>query len=224
MYLVKGNLNSINTPNPGSFDRTILKSNKLNISPENNNFDFASIYGDGTEVSKGISLFVFNYVDYKLWGKYCDILRGEKTTTSDKVRKEFFDTLGCSDFGLKVFEQFYFSRTRRSLEHFFPTANATGKDGVPNEEQINCFGNFAMIGSEANSSGNNWSPKSKLDHYLDSSGKIKQISVASLKFMIMIQKCKENQKDVGRGEDPGFEWIYEDIIEHQNNMQEIISN
>ena len=224
VYLVKGNLNSINTPNPGSFDRTILKSNKLNISPENNNFDFASIYGDGTEVSKGISLFVFNYVDYKLWGKYCDILRGEKTTTSDKVRKEFFDTLGCSDFGLKVFEQFYFSRTRRSLEHFFPTANATGKDGVPNEEQINCFGNFAMIGSEANSSGNNWSPKSKLDHYLDSSGKIKQISVASLKFMIMMQKCKENQKDVGRGEDPGFEWISEDIIEHQNNMQEIISN
>jgi len=224
VYLVKGNLNSINTPNPGSFDRTILKSNKLNISPENNNFDFASIYGDGTEVSKGISLFVFNYVDYKLWGKYCDILRGEKTKTSDKVRKEFFDTLGCSDFGLKVFEQFYFSRTRRSLEHFFPTANATGKDGVPNEEQINCFGNFAMIGSEANSSGNNWSPKSKLDHYLDSSGKIKQISVASLKFMIMMQKCKENQKDVGRGEDPGFEWIYEDIIEHQNNMQEIISN
>ena len=221
VYLVKGNLNSINTPNPGSFDSTILKSNKLNISSENNNFDFSSIYGDGTEASKGISLFVFNYLDYKLWEKYSDIIRGEKTKASDQVRKDFFDTLGCSDFGLKVFEQFYFSRTRRSLEHFFPTANATGKDGVPNEAQINCFGNFAMIGSEANSSGNNWSPKSKLDHYLDSSGKIKQISVASLKFMIMMQKCKENQ-NLSRA--PGFEWNFEDVNEHQNNMQDIISN
>ena len=31
--------------------------------------------------------------------------------------------IGCSDFGLKVFNQFYFSRTRRSLEHYYPQAN-----------------------------------------------------------------------------------------------------
>ena len=64
-----------------------------------------------------------------------------------------------------------------------------------------------MIGSEANSSGSNWSPKTKLDHYLDSSGKISQISVASLKFMIMLQMCKDSAK-----------WDFVDISMHQARM------
>ena len=32
-----------------------------------------------------------------------------------------------------------------------------------------------MIGAEANSSGSDWTPHTKLDHYLDSSHKIKQV-------------------------------------------------
>lgn len=72
-----------------------------------------------------------------------------------------------------------------------------------------------MIGSEANSSGSNWSPKAKLHHYLDSSGKIKQVSVASIKFMIMMQKCGDNL-------DKGQEWSFKDIKEHQNKMLEIL--
>ena len=52
---------------------------------------------------------------------------------------------------------------------------------IVNEKQINCLGNYARIGSEANSQGSNWSPKSKLDYYLDASKKIPRISVASLK-------------------------------------------
>ena len=64
-----------------------------------------------------------------------------------------------------------------------------------------------MIGSEANSSGSNWSPKTKLDHYLDSSGKICQISVASLKFMAMMQSCKDKN-----------EWMFAEIKEHQDKM------
>ena len=193
VYLVAENLNEINTPKPGSFDNTVLCDNELDITPHNDNFDFAAIYGDGTAISKGIPLFVFNYLDYKLWEKYANELRGERTKEGGKERTEFFATLGCGDFGLKVFEQFYFSRTRRSLEHYYPQANVTGENGAANEEQINCFGNYAMIGSEANSSGSNWTPKTKLDHYLDASGKIKQVSVASIKFMIMMQKCKDNQ-------------------------------
>jgi hypothetical protein len=113
---------------------------------------------------------------------------------------------------------FYFSRTRRSLEHYFPQANAANKEDLLDENQINCLGNYAMIGSEANSSGSNWSPKVKLDHYLDSSGKIKQVSVASLKFMIMMQACKDNENN----RTPGQEWIYEDIIKHQNKMINIL--
>jgi hypothetical protein len=218
VYLVSGNLNEINTPNPGSFDNAILIANSLNYIPQNTNFEFAKIYGDGTAISKGIPLFIFNYLDYKLWEKYADEMRGEKLTNDSKERLEFFKTLGCNDFEFKIFKQFYFSRTRRSLEHYYPQANAIGKNGTPDENQINCLGNYAMIGSDMNSSGSNWSPKTKLDHYLDSSGKIKQISVASIKFMIMMQTCKDNQN----GREAGQEWIFQDIIEHQSKMLAIM--
>lgn len=218
VYLVAENLNEINTPKSGSFDNTVLCDNVLDITPHNDNFDFTAIFGDGTVKSKGIPLFVFNYLDYKLWEKYANKLRGERTKEGDKERTEFFAILGCGDFGLKLFEQFYFSRTRRSLEHYYPQANANGENGAPNEEQINCLGNYAMIGSEANSSGSNWSPKTKLDHYLDASGKIKQVSVASIKFMIMMQKCKENQNDRGAGQ----EWNFDDIKAHQEKMLKVL--
>jgi len=218
VYLVADNLNEINTPKPGSFDGAILCDNALDITPRNGSFDFVAIYGDGTIMSKGIPLFVFNYLDYKLWEKYANEFRGKKTKEGSKERTGFFAALGCADFGLKVFEQFYFSRTRRSLEHYYPQANAKGESGAPDEDQINCLGNYAMIGSEANSSGSNWSPKTKLDHYLDASGKIKQASVASIKFMIMMQKCKENQNDRGAGQ----EWNFEDIREHQDKMLEVL--
>lgn len=217
VYLVPDKLNQINTPNPGSFDETVLLNRKLNIGIENKNLHFSSIYGNGTEKSKGIPLFLFNYLDYKLWSKYSEDLRGIKTKEGDKERKEFFNMLGCSDFGLKLFEQFYFSRTRRSLEHYFPQANAKGEDDLPNQEQINCLGNYAMIGSAANSSGSNWSPKAKLDHYLDASGKINQVSVASIKFIIMMQKCRDNQSI----RKSGHEWNFDDIKEHQIKMVEI---
>jgi hypothetical protein len=219
VYLVTENLNEINTPKPGSFDNAILCNNKLDITLNNDALDFSAIYGDGTEISKGIPLFVFNYLDYKLWEIYVDKLRGKKTKEGSKDRTNFFSTLGCGDFGLKVFEQFYFSRTRRSLEHYYPQANAVGEDGAPDEAQINCLGNYAMIGSEANSSGSNWSPKTKLDHYLDASGKIRQVSVASIKFMVMMQKCKDNQNYRKAGQ----EWNFDDIKAHQQNMLSVLN-
>jgi len=218
VYLVADNLNEINTPKPGSFDDSILDENELDIAVYNEDFDFEGIYGDGSEASGGIPLFIFNYLDYKLWEKYSLELRGEKTKKGSKARNNFFNALGCGDFELKVFEQFYFSRTRRSLEHYYPQANATGNNGAPTEEQINCFGNYAMIGSEANSSGSNWSPKAKLDHYLDSSGKIKQVSVASIKFMVMMQICKDNLDS----REPGQEWCFDDITAHQEQMLSIL--
>ncbi len=206
VYLVKEKLNNINTPRPGSFDESVLKNNKLNVEYKyKDKKDFEFIYGNGTEKSKGIPLFIFNYLDFKIWKGYYNSLRSEKYKEGSKERNRFFEKLGCSDFGLKVFEQFYFSRTRRSLEHYYPQANV--EDSVITESEINCLGNYAMIGSEANSSGSNWSPKTKLDHYLDSSGKIKQISVASLKFMIMMQMCKDEN-----------EWLFNQIKDHQERM------
>lgn len=220
VYLDPIKVNSINTPNPGSFDSTILVHNKLDVKHRNLNIDFMNIYGDGSIKSNGIPLFVFNYLDYKLWEKYFDELRGEKTKEGSSERKIFFEALGCNDFGLKLFEQFYFSRTRRSLEHFFPQAKADGKQNKPTQDQINCLGNYAMIGSEINSSGNSWDPNAKLSHYLDN-GKIKQVSVASIKFMIMMQVCKENMLEKKRLQ--GLEWIYEDIQEHQVKMINILN-
>ena len=213
VYLDKSKLNDINTPKPGSFDESILKDNKFDESenPVRTVQDFVYIYGDGTEKSAGVPLFIFNYLDYLLWRAYNKDLQGKNTKENDRDRQVFFEILGCSDFGLKIFDQFYFSRTRRSLEHYYPQANATGKDGFLDQKQINCLGNYAMIGSEANSSGSNWSPETKLFHYQDSSVKINRISVASLKFWIMMQICK----------DKGH-WEFEEIKSHQEKMMAVL--
>jgi hypothetical protein len=214
VYLNQSKLSDSNTPKPGAFDDVVL-SNKID-----DNQDFNVIYGDGkTEKSKGIPLFVFNYLDYKLWEKYFDKIRGEKTVKGDSLRKKFFEDIGCSDFDLEPFHDFYFSRTRNSLEHFFPQALVNKESDVPNEVQINCFGNYAMIGNEMNSSGSNWSPMTKLTHYLDSSGKISKTSVASLKFMIMMQRCKDANGEVREN---GLEWNFDDIKDHQKKMLDVL--
>jgi hypothetical protein len=225
IYLNKDNLSEINTPKPGSFDETVLSKEKRLPDTEriNYNIDFAAIYGDGTSVSKGIPFFVFNYLDYKIWELYFDNLRGEDSNKGDSERQDFFNKLGCNEFKLEVFKQFYFSSNRRSLEHFFPQANVSPDTNTPSQEQINCFGNYAMIGGEANSSGSNWTPKSKLNHYLDASRKIKLVSVASLKFMIMMQICIDNETKVTElARDGGLEWNFEDIEKHQEKMLGII--
>ena len=218
IYLVKECLNEINTPLPRSFDAQILKQGDVNIIIGNrkavDNFD--SIYGDGTALSKGIPLFVFNYLDYRLWKEYLSV-KGSKEGAAD--RQKLFDKFGCSDFGLEIFKQFYFSRTRRSLEHFFPQADINKPPVNLTESQINCFGNYGMIGADANSSGSNYAPKVKLDHYLDTlSGKIKLVAVASLKFMIMLQACKDN---IGKRESCA-EWNWDDIVTHQKKMKEFL--
>lgn len=216
VYMVHDKLNDINTPTPGSFDKTILLNHKFNDSPisKPDKKVFIEIYGDGTKVSPGVPLFVFNFMDYKLWKKYNKEAKGLKkgVAEDDKKRAQFFDELKCNDFGLDFFNHFYFSRTRRSLEHYYPQATATGENGALTQEQINCFGNYAMIGSEANSSGSNWDPLTKISHYIkDNSGKINKISVASPKFLIMMNMCDQRQR-----------WSYEDIKEHQEVMMSLL--
>ena len=138
-------------------------------------------------------------------------------------RIDFFQALGCNGFELDVFNNFYFSRTRKSLEHYYPQAKAG--DNMPiSSQDINCFGNFAMIGSDANSSGSNWNPIDKKNRYLDT--KSNQVSVASLKFRIMLQICQDNY-DAGVINEKikrpfGLEWNCEDIQEHQRKMLDII--
>lgn len=219
IYLDSDLLNDINTPIPGAFDKVIIENNQLNLKRRNTELLFNEIYGDGKERTKGIPLFVFNYIDFQIWNQYEDRLSGKEYKEEAEERKAFFKELGCSDFGLTVFNQFYFSRTRRSLEHYFPQANI-GDD--INEHMINCLGNFAMIGNEANSMGSNWSPKEKLNRYLDSSKKISLLSVASLKFRIMLQMCDDNCKS--NNCDSGKEWVFKDIQNHQNKILALIKN
>ena len=211
VYLSAKDINSRKQPNPNAFDGAILRGGGLN--PEmssDESQDYRSIFSEIYPLGcSDIPLYVFNYTDYLLWKKYADSLRGKRTNRGDKERDAFFGEIGCSDFGLEVFDSFYFSRTRKSLEHFFPQA----KVGVENDltaEVINCFGNFAMIGSEANSSGSNWDPSAKLKHYNDR--KTDQVSVASLKFKIMMQKCQDDNEKWGKRE----------MEDHQNAMLNVI--
>lgn len=224
VYLDADSLSERNLPKPNAFDEALLQNGVLNdkgIDWDRKDYKavFASIYKSG---SADIPLFVFNYTDYLIWKKYADTLRGRNSKKGSKERNEFFEILGCSDFELDSFNSFYFSRTRKSLEHYYPQAKA-GADKQLSEKEINCFGNFAMIGAEANSSGSNWDPKTKLDHYSD--GKSNPISVASLKFQIMIQKCKDNDLAMLNGElnrEHGMEWNAEDMKVHQQKMLDII--
>ena len=222
VYLDTSKLNEINQPKPNSFDETILNCDKLNVELEKANRDFNSVYPTG---SCNIPLYVFNYTDYKLWKKYAEELRGNKEKKGSRNRMEFFRALGCSDFELEPFKNFYFSRTRKSLEHYYPQAKA-GDNMLINLQDINCFGNFAMIGSDANSSGSNWNPIDKKNRYLDT--KSNQVSVASLKFRIMLQICQDNY-DAGIKDDTlkrpfGLEWNVDDMVRHQAKMLEIIMN
>jgi hypothetical protein len=162
--------------------------------------------------SYNVPLYVFSYTDYVLWKLYCDKLRGKQFKKEQPERKAFFERLGCSDFELDAFDKFYFSRTRKSLEHFYPQAKESAEVGV---DPINCFGNFAMISSEANSAGSNLDPINKISHYNDGKWRI---SVASLKFKIMMQMCIDRK---GKG---AKAWGVDEIADHQSRMIDILLN
>ena len=215
IYLNKEKLNEINRPTPNSFDETIISRDDFNLkSTARDKNDFIEIYGNGRKVTKGIQLFIFNYMDYIIWRKYVNNIQGQDEDRNEK-RSNFFDELGCSDFGLNIFKNFYFSRTRKSLEHFYPQAKVK-QDNLLTVAEINCFGNFAMIGSDANSSGSYWDPIFKVEKYNDS--RINRVSVASLKFYIMMQKCKDNYDN----KQDNIYWSYTDIREHQEKMLNIL--
>lgn len=226
VYLNHECLNERNQPLPNAFDNVVLKNGRLNLDEiGTDGVDYKSRFNEIYKRGKmDIPLYVFNYTDYKIWRKYSDELRGNKTKKGSRERSQFFDSLGCSDFELDPFNNFYFSRTRKSLEHFYPQEKA-GEGKLLSSEAINCFGNFAMIGADANSSGSNWSPKAKLDHYSDE--KADQVSVASLKFKIMMQMCQDNYAqmlDFELRRSPGLEWNDDDMKVHQKKMLDIIIN
>ena len=226
----------------GDFDDVILKDSGLNreLIKKNKNYDsekffnydkmtpqekpeeslaeLRKIFGNGNIASSGISPFVFNYLDYKIWELYRSKFQTEKNEKQDEdFYKNFKSKFGCDLRGnenvlnLNVFKNFFFSRSRDSLEHYFPTANCETDSRDLDKTKINCLGNYAMIGRSANSSGSNWTPEEKVDHYLSPSKKIDRVSVSSLKFRIMLKMCKDKGK-----------WDWEEIEEHQTKMLNIL--
>lgn len=206
IYLNSDALTSNKQPKPDAFDGAILSGDTISVEIKNRRVseDFCKVYEPGTY---NVPLYVFNYTDYMLWRAYNERMRGKEYKKETSERKQFFDELGCGDFGLKVFDDFYFSRTRKSLEHFYPQAKLS--EGVISHEELNCYGNFAMIGAEANSSGSNLDPQAKIKIYVDK--KWSQISVASLKFKIMMQMCADKNW-----------WGSEEIRVHQERMLKIL--
>ena len=171
---------------------------------------FNERYGDGSEGSsqkEKPSEYIFNYLDYKIWKLYNKNARG---VSKDNVNKNFYEKLGISNnifFDHNYLNRgFYFSTTRDSLEHFYPRAKV---DENMTDDNINCFGNFAYIGSSANSTGSNFDPQAKVKLYIDK--KIDQVSVGSLKFRIMLNICKNKES-----------WNFDDIKSHQEKMLEIL--
>jgi hypothetical protein len=75
-----------------------------------------------------------------------------------------------------------------------------------------------MISSEANSSGNNLDAATKLIRYSDRG--FDAVSVASLKFKIMMQICRDNRDNTLRQN--GMQWNKEDMQNHQNAMLRIL--
>lgn len=207
-----------------STEEVFMKNN-----PPRRRTDFTAVYGDGeykasrSEQCSDIPLFIFNYLDYKIWKCYYDNARGKDI---DLKKKAFYALIGCPyptstpesnnrfyKF-LDKFNNFYFSRSRKSLEHYLPQTNINSADVGGNDDKydiiINCLGNYAMIGSRANSSGSNWDPQTKISHYLDMSQKIDPVSVSSLKFLIMMRICEQKG------------WGKDQIQKHQNEMFNIL--
>lgn len=208
-------------PTSNAFDDAVLRGGELELSIDNcaTADSFNKVYQEGSD---NIPLYIFNYTDYRLWKIYAEELRGRSEKVGSTARNQFFAKLGCTDFGLIVFDNFYFSRTRKSLEHYYPQSKAI--DGSKDTDyalchrSINCFGNFAMISSEANSSGNNLDAATKLIRYSDRG--FDAVSVASLKFKIMMQICRDNRDNAERQN--GMQWNKEDMQKHQNAMLRIL--
>lgn len=132
--------------------------------------------------------FVFNYLDYLLW--------------KDWEKMEY--SSDASEFLSK--ENFIFSLSRNSVEHFLPQSKKDRllKD-IPEEKRdkrLNSFGNLCLISHYQNSSLNNEIPSEKVKRYL--SGSLKCISP---KQALMMSKN---------------EWDSIKIEEHEKEMMKIL--
>jgi Uncharacterized conserved protein len=171
-----------------------------------------------TSFSSGLHTprFLFNYLDYCLWIKYYEEVRGKEESESfDEINKYIAKSK-------KGFSTFSFTQ-RSSVEHLFPQSKSyelliieNEREENENEEQLkdricNSFGNLCLISSQSNSSYNNDYPAQKKKN--SESNKRNE----SLKQLIMFEMIVPN-------EDIDKEWNTEQIISHEKEMKGLLES
>lgn len=144
--------------------------------------------------------FIFNYLDYLLWIRYYDQVRGDKGVAMEK------DYINLSIEKYKSnFNNFRFVQ-RTSIEHLFPQSRVNDlitEDEVSRDETLNSFGNLCLISASSNSSYNGDLPAQKRH---DSKGKNE-----SLKQLIMFANFDEEN------------WNTTQINEHKEEMSTLLN-
>ncbi|WP_411818866.1 GmrSD restriction endonuclease domain-containing protein [Klebsiella michiganensis] len=100
----------------------------------------------------GVQNYVFNLLDYRLWR---DLTAGQS-----------FDGKGANHPDIKKhFEDFQFSPSRTSVEHYFPQTDPSGANKMGND--VHRFGNLCLISPSSNSRLSNYSPADKKKFYAE---------------------------------------------------------
>lgn len=100
----------------------------------------------------GVQNYVFNLLDYRLWR---DLTAGQS-----------FDGKGANHPDIKEhFNEFQFSPSRTSVEHYFPQTDPSGSNKMGND--VHRFGNLCLISPSSNSRLSNYSPADKKKFYAE---------------------------------------------------------
>ena len=100
----------------------------------------------------GVQNFVFNLLDYRLW--------------RDLTADQSFDGKGRNHPEIKKhFDEFQFSPSRTSVEHYFPQTDPSGANKMG--EDVHRFGNLCLISPSSNSRLSNYSPADKKKFYTE---------------------------------------------------------
>ena len=178
----------------------IQSSELLNLLDKNakeyfNEINSENIFNAGLNTPR----FIFNYLDYLLWIRYYDEVRGDKNASI----KEDYVNVSIEQYKNK-FSNFKFVQ-RTSIEHLYPQSRvndliAEGKESK--KEILNSFGNLCLISARSNSSYNGDLPSQKKE---DSKARNE-----SLKQLIMFANFT------------GGTWNTAEINRHQYEMEKLI--
>lgn len=145
--------------------------------------------------------FVFNYLDYLLWIRYYEKVRGDKNITMEK------DYINLSIEKYKSsFNNFKFVQ-RTSIEHLYPQSRMNDLkviNGVEKAKVLDSFGNLCLISASSNSSYNSDLPTQKKNDFKGRN--------ESLKQLIMFANFN------------GENWNTVEINKHHEEMKKLIFN